>query len=76
MGSPDTRITNRSTQVTKEEAKNLQKPFLASKVENPFTRALTPPFIGRKRDFYILRIPSNPENIPGVNTYMNVFYIP
>jgi hypothetical protein len=76
-GVPNTRITNKSTRVTKEEeTKNLQKPVLVSKVVNPFTRALAPPFIGRRRDFYILRIPLNLENIPSVNTYMNVFYIP
>jgi hypothetical protein len=34
------------------------------------------PFIGRRRDFYIPRLPSNLENIPSVNMYMNVFYIP
>jgi hypothetical protein len=34
------------------------------------------PFIGRWRDFYILKIPSNLRNIPSVNMYMNVFYIP
>jgi hypothetical protein len=34
-----------------------------------------PPFIGRRRDFYVLKVPSNPRNIPNVNTYMNVFYI-
>jgi hypothetical protein len=50
--------------------------MLASKVVNPFTRDLAPPFIGRRRDFYILRIPSNLRNIPSVNTYINVFYIP
>jgi hypothetical protein len=77
MGSPNTRITNRSAQVTKkEETKNLRNPILTSKVENPFTHALAPPFIGRRRDFYIPRIPSNLENFPGVNMYMNVFYIP
>jgi hypothetical protein len=37
---------------------------------------LAPPFIGRRRDFYILRIPSNLENIPSVNMYINIFYIP
>jgi hypothetical protein len=57
-------------------AKNLRKPVLTSKVVNPFTRSLTPPFIGRRRDFYIPRLPSNLENIPSVNMYMNVFYIP
>jgi hypothetical protein len=48
----------------------------ASKVVNPFTRALTPPFIGRRRDFYIPKILSNLGNIPNVNIYMSVFYIP
>jgi hypothetical protein len=43
---------------------------------NPFTRALGPPFIGIRRDFYILRLPSNLENISSVNMCMNVFYIP
>jgi hypothetical protein len=77
MGSPNIIITNKSTQVTKkEETKNLRKPVLTSKVVNLFTRALAPPFIGRRRDFYIPRIPSNLENIPSVNTYMNAFYIP
>jgi hypothetical protein len=60
----------------KEETKNLRRPALASKVVNPFTRALAPPFIGRRRDFYLPRLPSNPENIPNVNMYMTVFCIP
>jgi hypothetical protein len=52
MESPNTRITNESAQVTKDgETKNLWKPVLISKVVNPFTRALAPPFIGRRRDF-------------------------
>jgi hypothetical protein len=34
------------------------------------------PFIRRRKDFYIQRIHSNLENIPSVNMYMNVFYIP
>jgi hypothetical protein len=42
---------------------------------DPFTRALTPPFIGRRRDFYIPKTPLRPKNIPNVNTYINVFYI-
>jgi hypothetical protein len=62
-------------QFTKEETKNLPKTALASKVVNPFTRALAPPFIGRWRDLYILKMPSNLRNIPSVNMYMNVFYI-
>jgi hypothetical protein len=43
---------------------------------NPFTRALTPPFIARRRDFYIPRFPSNLKNIRNVNMHMNDFYIP
>jgi hypothetical protein len=75
-----TRIQNARTfksevQFTKEETKNLPKTALASKVVNPFTRALVPPVIGRRRDFYIPKIPSNLRNIPSVNMYMNVFYI-
>jgi hypothetical protein len=34
-----------------------------------------PPFVGRRRNFYILRLLSNLMNIPNVNTYKNVFYI-
>jgi hypothetical protein len=76
MESPNTRVTNKSAQVTKNgETKNLWKHVLTSKVVNPFTRALAPSFIGRRRDFYILRLPSNLGNIPNVNTYKNV-YIP
>jgi hypothetical protein len=58
-----------------KDTRNLPKTAQASKVVNPFTRALAPPFIGRRRDFYIPKVPSNSRNIPNVNTYMNVFYI-
>jgi hypothetical protein len=47
----------------------------SSKGLNPFTRALTPPFIGSRRDFYIPKSPSSSKNIPNVNTYNNVFFI-
>jgi hypothetical protein len=60
--------------MTREETRNLLKTAQISKVVNAFTRALTPPFIGRWRDFYIPKIPSDPRNIPSVNMYMNVFY--
>jgi hypothetical protein len=77
MESPNTQVNNKSTKVTKrEEIKNPRKPVLASKVVNPFTRSLAPHFIGRRRNFYIPRLPSNLENIPNVNMYINVFYIP
>jgi hypothetical protein len=45
------------------------------KILDPFTRALAPPFIGRRRDFYIPKTPSSSRNIPNVNTYKNVFSI-
>jgi hypothetical protein len=64
-----------STRMTQEDTKNLLKAAQASKVVSPFTCSLAPPFIGRRRDFYIPKVPSNPRNIPNVNTYMNVFYI-
>jgi hypothetical protein len=70
------RTSKSGTQFTNEETKNLQKTANASKVANRFTRALASPFIGRRRDFYIPKIPSNLRNISSVNMYMNVFYIP
>jgi hypothetical protein len=54
-------------QFTKEETKNFLKTALPSKVVNLFTRALVPPFIGRRRDFYIPKIPSKLRNIPHVH---------
>jgi hypothetical protein len=75
-GVPNTRATKEDAQFTKDrETKNLRKSVLASKVVNPFTRALAPPFIERRRDFYISRIPSNLRNISSVTMYTNVFYI-
>jgi hypothetical protein len=60
MESPNTRIRNELTKVMKRKGTmNPWKPVLASKVVNPFTRSLTPPFIGRRRDFYIPTSPSN-----------------
>jgi hypothetical protein len=80
MGSPNTygkRFTNRHTKGHKnKETRNFRKPDFTSKVVNPFTRALEPPFIGRRRDFDILRLPSDLKNIPSVNMYMTVVYIP
>jgi hypothetical protein len=80
ISSPNTREWNAKAfkseaQMTQEETKNLQKTALTSKVMNPITRALAPPFIGRRRDFYISKVPSNLRNIPNVNSYMNVFCI-
>jgi hypothetical protein len=69
-----TQTFKREALMTQEETKNLLKTAHASKVVNPFTSALTPPFIGRQRDFYISKVPSNLRNIPNVNTYMNVFH--
>jgi hypothetical protein len=43
-GTRNTRTFKSGTQFTKWETKNLQKTAHASKVVNPFTRALAPPF--------------------------------
>jgi hypothetical protein len=75
MKSSNTRVKNISQKNRERETKNLRKPILTSKVVNPFTRALAPPFIGRRKDFYIPKTPSNLRIIPSVNMYMNVFYI-
>jgi hypothetical protein len=78
MRSPNTRERKVSTfkyTDDQKETRNLPKIAPALKVVSPFTRALAPPFIGRRRDFYIPKVPSNPRNIPNVNTYMNVFNI-
>jgi hypothetical protein len=61
--------------VSREETRKLLQTAQVSKVVYAFTRALAPPFIGRRRDFYILTIPLNSKNIPSVNTHTNVFYI-
>jgi hypothetical protein len=77
MGSPNTRFQCRYQKAeNREGAKNPRKTNPASKVVNPFTRALESPFIERRRDFYTPRLPSKLENIPSANMYMNVFYIP
>jgi hypothetical protein len=62
--------------MTQDETKNLLKTVHALKVANPITRALAPSFIGRRRDFYIPKVPSNLMNIPNVNMYMKVFHFP
>jgi hypothetical protein len=72
----DDRFKNERTKKNESmETKNLRKHVFTSKVVNPFTCALGPPFIGRQRDFYIPRLPSNLKNISNVNMYMNVLYI-
>jgi hypothetical protein len=56
-----------------QEIKNLESLYSPQKLG---TLLHVPPFIGRQRDFYIPKLPSNIRNFPSVNTYMNVFYIP
>jgi hypothetical protein len=75
-GIPEPKSQEQVHESYDQETKNLRKLVLTSKVVNPFTCAIAPPFIGRRRDFYIPKIPSNIRNIPSVNTYINVFYIP
>jgi hypothetical protein len=81
MGSPNTRerekeFSTRSNTISRQkETVNLPCGGTSSKNLNPFTRALAPPFIGRRRDFHIPKTPSSSKNIPNVNTYKNVFFI-
>jgi hypothetical protein len=49
---PEHKSQEQCTKVTKrEETKNLRKPVSVLKVVNPFTHALAPPLIGRRRTF-------------------------
>jgi hypothetical protein len=57
------------------ETRNLRKPVFLLKSYEPLYTSPRSPFIGRRRDFYILILPSDLKNIPNGNMYMNVFYI-
>jgi hypothetical protein len=72
--SPQHQIPEQRHESNKEKGtRNPRNSAPASKVMNPFTHALATPFIQRRRDLYIPRLPSNLKNIPDVNTYINVF---
>jgi hypothetical protein len=76
-GGPNTRFPNEHKKACKSEGTRFpRKSVSTSNVVNPFTRALKPPFIGRRKDFYIPRLSSNLKNILSVNMYKNVFYTP
>jgi hypothetical protein len=80
IGSPNTRerktdTFSSSTQMTLKEIRNLLKAAQASKIVNPLTRALAPPFYRETKRLLHSETPSNLKNIPSVNIYMNVFYI-
>jgi hypothetical protein len=75
---PNTSESSQHVQVQRESAKRLRFPLQIAQVPksvNPFTRALAPPFIGRRRDFNIPITPLASENIPSVNAYRIVFFI-
>jgi hypothetical protein len=75
---PNTRESSKYVQLQSWSAKRLWFPLQAAQVPkslNPFTRALAPPFIGIRRDFYIPITPLASENIPSVNAYRIVFFI-
>jgi hypothetical protein len=75
-GVPEHKSLNQARERHEERGdKESRKLVFASKVLNPSTHTVEPPFIGRRRDFYIPRLPSNLKHIPNVNMYMNVFYI-
>jgi hypothetical protein len=76
-GVPEHKIPEQTLESKNNEGgQGIPKVYLRLKSCEPFTCALEPPFIERRMDFYIPRLPSNLENIPSVNMYMNVFYIP
>jgi hypothetical protein len=62
-------------QFTKEETKNLPKIAHTSKVVSFYTCPRAP-FYRETKGLFIPKIPSELENIPSVNMYTNVFYIP
>jgi hypothetical protein len=72
--NPQTQRKKNHEQVDDRES---PKAFISpQKMWTPLHVPLTPPFIGRQRDFYIPIIPSNLKNIPNGNMYMNVFSYP
>jgi hypothetical protein len=78
IGSPNTReyaiVTVKSTGDARGD-KGSPKDCSCLKSCEPFYTCPRAPFIGRRMDFYIPKVPSNLRNIPDVNTYINVFYI-
>jgi hypothetical protein len=79
MESPNTRVTNKSRgqeRTCHEKRGDKESPKACAHLkscESLYTCPRTP-FIGRRRDFYILILPSHLGNISNVNTYKNVFY--
>jgi hypothetical protein len=78
MSSPNTRERNANTFKDMDNARgDKESPKDSSSLkscESPLHVPSRPLFIGRQRDFYIPKVPSNLRNIPNVNTYMNVFH--
>jgi hypothetical protein len=77
MESPNTRFRNDHTKVAEKEG-DKESPKACTRLKSCESLYTCPraPFIRRRRDLYIPRLPSNLKNIPSVNMYMNVFYIP
>jgi hypothetical protein len=57
MEPPNTSEVRFENKHKNPETKNLWKPVFSSKVVNPYICAPRPPFIGKQRDFYILKLP-------------------
>jgi hypothetical protein len=57
------------------EAKNLRKSVFLLQSHEPLYTCPSTPFIGRWRDFYIPKVPSDLKNNSNWNMYINVFYI-
>jgi hypothetical protein len=81
LESPNTRVTNKNHEqecTRHEEWGDKESPKACARLKCCESLYTCPhaPFIGRRREFYIPRLPSKLWNISNVNTYKNVFYIP
>jgi hypothetical protein len=76
LRSPNTKERNTKTfKYTDDASGDKESPKDRSSLKSCVSFYTCPraPFIRRRMDFYILKVPSNPRNIPNVNTYMNSF---
>jgi hypothetical protein len=71
--TPDSR-----TNARKQKRRGKESPKFCTRFKScePLYTCPRAPFIGRRRDFYIPKLPSNLKNIPDVNMYLNILYIP
>jgi hypothetical protein len=73
---PEHKSQEHKSQELRKGDKESPKAFTHLKSCEPFYTCPRVPFYRETKGFYIPKIPSNLGNIPSVNMYMNVFYIP